>query len=145
MMEMWKYSFTFQLGALKADSFSTHGQPSHLNTQRNWVLPCWLVFFFSSCTAQLPASCSFASDWFASLCQHAKAGLASHNQEDLPVPATIILTVLCSSHIMSSLSLHLPLLKSASSIYHVKLGARGKRINAKVRAVSASFLLPTQR
>lgn len=84
-------------------------------------------------------------DCFASQCQHAKAGLASHNWEALPLPAVIILTVLLSPHIICHLS------HSTSPSWNrpppsttLGLGPRGTRISPKVRVLSASFLLPTQ-
>lgn len=112
------------------DSFPT------TNTQQDWVFPCWLAFFFSSCKAQPPASRSFASQ-----CQYAKAGLASHNQEALPLLAMIILTVLLSPHIICHLS-HCtsPPWNQPPPSTTLGLGARRMTINAKVRALTPSFL-----
>lgn len=100
-------SFTLQPVALKADQFSMLG---HIppQTYRNWALPCWLAFFFSSFRAHPPHPRPPVAlpqrDCFASQCQHAKAGLASHNREALPLPTVIILTVLLSPHIICQLS-----------------------------------------
>lgn len=140
-MQMWKYSFTFQLGALKADQCSMLGQPSY-HTQRDWVLSCWLAFFLSSCRAQPPIALP-QRDSFACQCQLAKPGLASHNQEALPLPVMIILTVLLSPYIICHLLLSTyPFLESASSIYRIRVG--GKRNRAIVRSLPVSFLLSTK-
>jgi len=116
------------------------------NTQCDWVLPCWLTFFFSSCRAQPPAPIPLPHrDCFASQCQHTKAGLASHNQEALALPAVIILTVLLSPHIICHLSHSTsPFCNQPLPSTTLGLGSRGTRISAKVRALSVSFLLPTE-
>lgn len=110
-------SFTLQPGALKADQFSMLGHfPPQ--THRNRALPCWLAFFFSSCRAH-PLSCSFASARLLCLpvpaCeswpgQSQPGGSSPANRDHLDSSAF-------SSHHLSTLSLHLPFLKSASPIY----------------------------
>lgn len=84
-------------------------------------------------------------DSFAPQCQHTKAGLASHNQEALPLLAMIILTVLLSPHIICHLShcMSLPWNQLPPSTT-LGLGARRMKINAKVRALTPSFLIPLE-
>lgn len=118
------------------DSFST------TNTQQDWVFPCWLAFFFSSCKAHPPASRSFASE--RQLClpvpvcksrpgqsQPGGSSPASHDHLDSSA---------FSSHHLSSLSLHVPSLKSASSIYHFRIG--GKKNDDQCQSQSTYSFLP---
>lgn len=67
------------------------------------LLTCFLFLQLQSPPPHPPVALP-QRDCFASQCQHAKAGLASHNREALPLPTVIILTVLLSPHIICQLS-----------------------------------------
>lgn len=143
---MWKYSFTFQLAALRADRFSTLGQPSYLkHSMTGFSLADSPPFSPVAEPSPQPPVALPQRDCFASQCPHAKTGLASHNREVLPLLTMIALTVLLSPHIICHLShSNSPSWNQPPSSTTLGLGSRGTRISAKVRALSASFLLQTE-
>lgn len=140
---MWKYSFPFQLSVLKADQFSMLGQLSLYNHTAGLGFPLLTHFLILQCKAQPPASCSFASERHLCLpvpvCksrpgQSQPGGSSPTSHDHLDSSAF-------SSHHLSSLSLHLPSLKSASSIYHFRV--EGKKNNNQCQSQSTYSFLPS--